>query len=152
MLAVRAPALGSVSPRSQRRALLDPTLPLSNLPPHPCDRIRSATPNRWGSRGSSRIPVAVSRVDPQVIRTYIDHFLPREVVGPVLIVFSLEGVIDGIFNLYVPQGSATIGWTIVFVLSIVVVAYWGTNDEEALEELAERVEEMEESHLEAREG
>lgn len=84
-------------------------------------------------------------MDPQVIRAYIDHFLPREVVGPVLVVFSLEGVIDGIFSLYVPEASATIGWAVVFVLSIVLVAYWGTNDEPALEELSERVEEIEEN-------
>lgn len=77
-----------------------------------------------------------------MIRTYVDHFLPREVVGPVLIVFSLEGVIDGVFNLYVPEGFATVGWGIVFVLSIALVAVWGTNDEAALEELAERVEEL----------
>lgn len=91
-------------------------------------------------------------MDAQVIRTYIDHFLPREVVGPVLIVFSLEGVIDGIFNLYVPPGSATVGWGLVFVLSILLVAFWGTKDEEALEELAERVHEIEEEHAEDEEG
>lgn len=83
-------------------------------------------------------------MDAQIIRTYIDHFLPREVVGPVLIVFSLEGVIDGIFSLYVPEASATIGWGLVFVASLAVVAFWGANDEEALEALADRVEEIEE--------
>lgn len=92
------------------------------------------------------------RVDPQVIRTYIDHFLPREVVGPVLIVFSLEGVIDGIFSLYVPERSATVGWAIVFVLSIALVAFWGTNDEEALEELSERVDELQEDEPDAGEA
>lgn len=78
-----------------------------------------------------------------VLKAYLDHFLPREVVGPVIIVFSLEGVIEGIFTLYVPDGYATIGWGGVFLLSIVTVAYWGTVDEEAREELQERIEEIE---------
>lgn len=88
-------------------------------------------------------------LNPQVLRAYVDHFLPREVVGPVLIVFSLEGVIDGIFSLYVPETSATIGWGIVFVASIVLVAYWGATDEQAVEELSERVEEIQEGEAEA---
>lgn len=82
-------------------------------------------------------------VHPSILTAYIDHFLPRDVVGPVLIVFSLEGVIDGIFSLYVPDEAATVGWAIVFVLAIAIVAYWGTVDEEALEDLQERIEEIE---------
>ena len=83
-------------------------------------------------------------MDPRVLKAYLDHFLPRDVVGPVLIVFSLEGVIDGIFGLYVPEEYATLGWAIVFLVAIVVVAYWGTVDEQAVEELQERIEELEE--------
>ena len=83
-------------------------------------------------------------VNPRVVKAYINHFLPRDVVGPVLIVFSLEGVIDGIFGLYVPDEYATLGWGIVFVLAIIIVAYWGTIDEQALEELQDRIEEIEE--------
>jgi hypothetical protein len=82
-------------------------------------------------------------VNPRVLKAYINHFLPRDVVGPVLIVFSLEGVIDGIFTLYVPDEYATIGWGLVFLLAIIVVAYWGTVDEQAVEELQERIEEIE---------
>ncbi len=83
-------------------------------------------------------------VNPSVLKAYIDHFLPREVVGPVIIVFSLEGVIDGLFNLYVPDEYATLGWGLVFVLAIIVVAYWGTVDEPAVEELQDRIEQIEE--------
>lgn len=81
--------------------------------------------------------------DPRVIRAYVDHFLPRDVVGPVIIVFSLEGVIDGIFSQYVPDAWETVGWGIVFLLSLVLVAYWGTVDEADVEELHERIEEIE---------
>jgi hypothetical protein len=82
-------------------------------------------------------------MDPRVLKAYLDHFLPRDVVGPVLIVFSLEGVIDGIFGLYVPEEYATLGWAIVFLVAIVVVAYWGTVDEEDVEDLHERLDEIE---------
>lgn len=83
-------------------------------------------------------------MDPRIIKTYLDHFLPRDVIGPVLVVFSLEGVIDGIFGLYVPDEYATIGWGVVFLLAVVLVAYWGSVDDEAIEELQERIEEIEE--------
>lgn len=82
-------------------------------------------------------------LDPKVLRAYFDHFLPRDVVGPVLIVFSLEGVIDGIFGLYVPDEYATLGWALVFLLAVVGVAYWGTVDERALEDLQDRIDAIE---------
>lgn len=76
------------------------------------------------------------------LKAYFDYFLPREVVGPVIIVFSLEGVISGLFEMYIPQSSATVGWTLIFLLSIVLVGYWGKIDEKGREELEERIEEM----------
>ncbi len=79
------------------------------------------------------------------LRAYVDHFLPREIVGPVLIVFSLEGVIDGLFTRFVPDGYATVGWGIIFLLSLVVIAYWGTVDEEAVDELHDRLDEIEDA-------
>lgn len=87
--------------------------------------------------------------NPRVLIAYLNHFLPREVVGPVIIVFSLEGVIDGIFNLYVPDEFATLGWALVFTFSIVLVAYWGTIDQPALEELQDRIEEIQEQETDA---
>ena len=83
-------------------------------------------------------------VNTRVLKAYLDHFLPRDVVGPVIIVFSLEGVIDGIFNLYVPDEFSTLGWGLIFVLAIATVAYWGSVDEPATEELQERIDEIEE--------
>ena len=74
-------------------------------------------------------------LDTRVLKAYLDHFLPRDVIGPVIVVFSLEGVIDGIFSLYVPEQYSTLGWGVIFVLALVVVAYWGSVDEQAVEEL-----------------
>jgi len=82
----------------------------------------------------------------RVLKAYIDHFLPRDVIGPVLVVFSLEGVIDGIFSLYVPEQYSTLGWGLIFLLTLVVVAYWGSVDEQALEELREQVDQIEEQN------
>ena len=80
----------------------------------------------------------------RILKAYLNHFIPREVIGPVIIVFSLEGVIDGIFNLYVPAEFATLGWGIIFLFAIGVVASWGTTDEQAIEELQEQIEKIEE--------
>jgi hypothetical protein len=80
----------------------------------------------------------------KVLRAYVDHFLPREVIGPVIIVFSLEGVIDGLFTRYVPGAYETVGWGLIFLLSLALVAYWGATDEAAREELDDRIEEIQE--------
>ena len=89
------------------------------------------------------------RMNWKVLRAYVDHFLPREVIGPVIIVFSLEGVIDGLFTRYVPGGYETVGWGLIFLLSLALIAYWGVSDEEAREELDERIEEIHEEEAEA---
>lgn len=78
-----------------------------------------------------------------VLRAYLDHFLPRDVIGPVIVVFSLEGVIDGLFSLYVPEQYSTLAWGVIFLLTVAVVTYWGSVDEEALDELQESIEEIE---------
>lgn len=72
---------------------------------------------------------------------YIDYFIPREVVSAVLIVFSLENVIDNAFSAFVPQGMAGIGWTLIFLVSVVLVAAWGATDDD-YEDLEDRIDEM----------
>lgn len=83
-------------------------------------------------------------INPRLMKAYLNHFLPRDVIGPVLIVFSLEGVIDGIFSLYVPHEYATFGWGVIFALSVVLITYWGTVDEQAIEELQDQIEQIQE--------
>lgn len=87
-------------------------------------------------------------LDPRIVKAYLDHFLPRDVVGPVIIVFSLEGVIDGLFSLYVPEEFATLGWGLVFLLAIAIVAYWGKVDEPAVEELQDQIQDIREEEAE----
>ena len=81
-------------------------------------------------------------MDREKIKAYFDHFLPREIIGPVIIVFSLEGVISGLFGMYVPPVYETIGWIIIFLFSVVLIAHWGTTGE-ASEELDEKIEDIE---------
>jgi hypothetical protein len=83
-------------------------------------------------------------LNPRVLKTYLDHFLPREVIGPFIILFSLRGLIGDIFPHYVPDEYATVGWALIFVFSLLLVAYWGTVDEQAVEELQDRLDEIEE--------
>lgn len=83
-------------------------------------------------------------MDLAVVRAYVDYFLPREILGPVVIVFSLESVVDGIFSLYVPDEYALLGWALIFLASVVAVAYWGAADED-IEELHEELEEIREN-------
>ncbi|GGL50193.1 hypothetical protein [Halocalculus aciditolerans] len=80
-------------------------------------------------------------MDFAVLRAYVDYFLPREILGPVVIVFSLESVVDGIFNLYVPDEYALLGWSVIFLASVVGVAYWGARDAD-VEELRDELEEL----------
>lgn len=82
-------------------------------------------------------------MDSKVFKAYMDHFLPREIIGPVIIVFALEGVISGLFELYVPQEYATMAWGVIFLAAVWTVAKWGTTGE-ASEELEEKMEEVRE--------
>lgn len=79
-----------------------------------------------------------------VLKTYIEHFLPRDVVGPVIIVFSLEGVISGLFELYVPTEYATFAWGLIFLGAVWLVAKWGTTGE-AEKSLEDKIEDISES-------
>lgn len=66
----------------------------------------------------------------EVIRKYIDYFLPREVMGPVVIVFSMENVVDILFSQYLGQFDPLIAWSVVLVGSILLIGYWGEADED----------------------
>lgn len=76
------------------------------------------------------------------IRYYIDYFLPREVMGPVVVVFSMENVVDQLFTWYVPDSYGFIGWCIILVTSAIIIGYWGEVDED-MEEFEDMMEEVE---------
>ena len=80
----------------------------------------------------------------EVFKAYIDHFLPREIIGPVIIVFSLEGVISGLFDMYVPTPYETVAWAAIFFAAVYTIAHWGTTGE-AEKELEEKIDEIREN-------
>jgi len=67
------------------------------------------------------------------IRYYIDYFLPREVMGPVVLVFSMENIVDQLFTWYVPDSYGFIGWVVILATSALIIGYWGEVDEDKKE-------------------
>jgi quinol-cytochrome oxidoreductase complex cytochrome b subunit len=78
-------------------------------------------------------------MDKDLVRRYLDYFLPREVLGPVVLVFALENIIDIIFSTSVPDSHRFVGWIVIFILSIILIAYWGGVDED-MEDFEEELE------------
>lgn len=78
------------------------------------------------------------------IRYYIDYFLPREVMGPVVLVFSMENVVDQMFTWYIPDGYGFYGWLVILTVSALVIGYWGEVDED-MEQLEESIQEATQS-------
>lgn len=76
-----------------------------------------------------------------VARHYINYFLPREVLGPVILVFSIENVVDRLFQLYFPGQFEIYGWLTIALLAALVVYEWGESDED-FEGLEEDIEEI----------
>lgn len=63
------------------------------------------------------------------IREQLNYFLPREVLGPVFIVFSLEHIIEILFQ-PVTQKNELLAWTTLFTVSLLLIAYWGIADDD----------------------
>lgn len=65
-----------------------------------------------------------------IISRWIAHNFPREVVSPVVLVFSIENVVDRIFAMFVPPKWAFVGWLIIAVVGVAGVVWWGATDDE----------------------
>jgi hypothetical protein len=61
-------------------------------------------------------------------------------MGPVVLVFSMENVVDQIFSWYVPNGYGFYGWLIILAVSALVIGYWGEVDED-MDELEQIIDE-----------
>lgn len=66
----------------------------------------------------------------KLVRKYLDYFLPREIMGPVIIVFSMENVVDILFTTYLGAFNPLFSWSVVLILSILLITYWGEADED----------------------
>lgn len=62
------------------------------------------------------------------LREFVSHLLPREIIGPVLIIFSLQGILDNFFELYTSPHSTLLAWVIIFLICLLVISVWGEQD------------------------
>lgn len=77
----------------------------------------------------------------KIIESYVDYFTPREILGPAMLVFAAENVVDRLFDIYLPIESELAGWVVILILVIILIGVWGEVDEDK-EELEEEVEEI----------
>lgn len=69
-------------------------------------------------------------MDTEKIREYFNYFLPREIIGPVFVVFALEHIIEILFTSTVPTGLEVYGWITLLTLSLLILGYWGLADDD----------------------
>lgn len=90
-------------------------------------------------------PVTILRI----IESYIDYFTPREILGPAMLVFAAENVVDRLFQIYLPIESEIMGWVGILILVTILIGVWGELDEDK-EKLEEEVEDIIEEEEENR--
>lgn len=74
----------------------------------------------------------------------IDFFIPADVLTAVLLVFTLENVLDQLFSTHVPPKYEAVGWFLVYalgVISIGVINYVSAEDDER-EDLTDDLEDI----------
>jgi hypothetical protein len=68
-----------------------------------------------------------------------DFFVPAEVLSSVLLVFTMENILDHAFSAYVPSEFETAGWIAVYLLGAAAISglNYATADDEELEDLSD---------------
>jgi hypothetical protein len=68
-----------------------------------------------------------------------DFFVPADVLSSVLLVFTMENILDQLFSTYVPAGLQTEAWVAIYLIGALVVSgfNYATAGEEELEELSD---------------
>lgn len=79
-------------------------------------------------------------MDTEKTREYINYFLPREIIGPVFVVFALEHIIEIMFTGVVPDQYAVLGWTTLLIISLIIIGYWGMADDDYDDFIEEEIE------------
>ena len=69
----------------------------------------------------------------------LDFFIPAEVLSAVLLVFTMENILNYAFLNYIPAEFEAVGWMAVYLIGIASVSIlnYVTADEEELEDLDE---------------
>jgi hypothetical protein len=74
----------------------------------------------------------------------LDFFIPASVLSSVLLVFTMENILDHLFQVYVPENAGALGWVLVYILGITAISAmnYATADEEELEDLSDDLEDL----------
>lgn len=69
----------------------------------------------------------------------IDFFIPSEVLSAVLLVFTMENVLDYLFSTYVPPELWGYGWVVVYVFGVAFISALNylTADSDELDDLSD---------------
>ena len=63
----------------------------------------------------------------------LNFFIPAEVLSAVLLVFTMENVLDFLFSEFVPKSLQGAGWILIYLIGVVFISalnYTTANDEE----------------------
>jgi hypothetical protein len=74
----------------------------------------------------------------------LDFFIPADVLSSVLLVFTMENVLDHLFQIYVPDKVGVLGWVLVYIIGITAISLmnYATADEEEMEDLRDDLEDL----------
>lgn len=77
----------------------------------------------------------MGRID--AVAGIVDFFIPAEVISSVLLVFTMENILNYAFSQFVPGNAEIAGWLTVYLLGIGAVGLFNyiTADEDELEDL-----------------
>jgi hypothetical protein len=69
----------------------------------------------------------------------LDFFIPAEVLSAVLLVFTMENILDHAFAEFVPASFEAAGWVAVYLLGVLAISglNYATANEEELEDLSD---------------
>jgi hypothetical protein len=73
-----------------------------------------------------------------------DFFFPADVLSSVLLIFTMENVLDYAISSYIPEGFGPLSWLAVYVLGVGVISAlnYATADEDELEDLEDDLEDF----------
>jgi hypothetical protein len=76
------------------------------------------------------------------LASILDFFIPAEVMSAVLLVFTMEKILDAAFSALIPDDFQAVGWIAVYIIGITAVSglNYATANEEELEDLSDDLE------------
>jgi hypothetical protein len=74
----------------------------------------------------------------------LDFFIPAQVLSSVLLVFTMENILDHLFRMYVPDKAGAAGWVMVYIIGVAAISAmnYATADEDELEDLSDDIDDL----------